>query len=83
MHFTFIIISVQVQSKVSFYFPVARNIVAFAQNGYDVVGIFFANIFYSKIIYAQRKSYRAPFVCPETWFYLALLVSFFVEPLFE
>ena len=45
--------------------------------------MFFSNIFYTKIIYAQRKTYWEPVVRPETGCNLDLLVSFFVHSFFE
>ena len=45
-----------------------------------MLGVFFADILYSKIIYYQSKADRAPLVDPKTWCDFALAVAVLLQP---
>ena len=55
----------------------------FVENLGEMVGVFFANIFYAKVVDAEGEGDGAPIALPETWSGRALMVVMFVELFFE
>ena len=53
-----------------------------AEDGHEVVDVLFANVLYSKIIYAKSEGNLVPSVSPKAWYKCVLVVSFCVESLF-
>jgi len=45
--------------------------------------VFFANMFHSKVIDDQCELDWVPFVAPESWYELALVIAPFVESFFQ
>ncbi len=42
-------------------------------------GVFFAHIFYAKVVYNEGEHDGTPFVTPKTWSAFALVVAFLVQ----
>ena len=82
VHLQLLVIPFKVHPKVEFSFPFALNLAAFDQDGHEVIGMLFANIFYTKVIHTQNNAHQEPLVHPEPECDLDLFVSLFVQPLF-
>ena len=54
-----------------------------AEDGHEVVNVLFANVLYSKIIYAKSEGNWAPCVSPKAWYKCVLVVAFCVESLLQ
>ena len=55
----------------------------FAENLGKMVGVFFANVFYAKVVDAEGEGNGVPIVSPEAQCGWALMVAMFVESFFE
>ena len=63
-----VIVPVQVDPTESFAIPINVDLLVMVAEALDeMVGMFFANVFYAKIIYNEAKTDRAPSVAPESW----------------
>ena len=54
-----------------------------AEDGREVVDVSFANVLYSKIIYANSEGNWASCVIPKAWYKCVLTVAFCIESLFQ
>ena len=55
----------------------------FVENLGKMVGVFFANILYAKVVDAEGEGDGAPIVLPEAWCGRALVVAMFVDLFFK
>ena len=83
MDFTLRIVPIKVDTKVEFVSPVTGDFVVRLEGGHEMVGVCFADVFYAEIVDTEGENNRAPLVCTETRGAFALVITLFVEALFE
>ena len=59
--------------------PFQCDFVVFFEGLFEVECVFFANMFHSKVVDDQCELDSVPFVAPESWYQLALVIATFVE----
>ncbi len=77
------IVSIQVHSNVASSGPNNGADILFVENLGEMVGVFFAGVFYSEVVDAEGEGDGAPIVSPEARCGRALMVAMFVESFFE
>ena len=77
------VVPIHVHPNVAHFGPIDGADIVFVENFGKMVGVFFANIFYAKVIDAEGEGDGAPIVLPEAWRGRALMVAMFVESFFE
>ena len=83
MKFTLRVFPIKVESKVAFAAPVTGYFVVSLEDGHVMVGVCFADLFYAKFFDTEGESNWAPLVCPDIRGAFALVITLFVEALFE
>ncbi len=68
------VVPVKGKSDVSCSFPIYVNFVFFLQDANEVVRILITHVFYSEVVDNECEADGSPFVLPETWRCLALIV---------
>ena len=63
--------------------PIDGADIVFIENLGKIVGMFFADIFYAKVVDTEGEGDGAPVVSPEAQCGRALMVAMFVESFFE
>ena len=63
----FVIIPFELDSAVQVARPVFDELILFADAFYEMVGMFFAHIFYAEIVDNKQESDWPPFVSPKSW----------------
>ena len=61
-----LITPVEVNAEVVISFPIMGDGVMLLEDGYEVLRMIFADIFYSKVVNAKREADWVSGVCPET-----------------
>ena len=59
------------------------DFVVFFEGLFEMECVFFADIFHSEVVDNQCDLDWAPFVAPESWYQLALVIASFVESFFQ
>ncbi len=76
-------VSIHVHSNVDCSGPNDGADKVFVENLGKMVGVFFADIFYAKVVDAEGEGDGAPIVSPEARCGRALMVAMFVDSFFE
>ena len=63
--------------------PIDGADIVLIENLSEMVGMFFADIFYAKVVDAEGEGDGVPIALPEARHGRALMVAMFVEPFFE
>ena len=77
------VVPIHVHSNVACSGPIDGADIVFVENLGEMVGVFFADIFYAKVVNAEGEGDGAPIMSPEAWCGRALMVAIFVESLFK
>ncbi len=77
------VVPIQVHSNVACSGPIDEADIVFVENLGEMVGVFFANVFYAEVVDAEGEGNGAPIVSPEARCGWALMVAMFVELFFE
>jgi hypothetical protein len=77
------IVPIHVHSNVACFGQINGADIVFAENLGKMVGVFFANVFYAKVVDAEGEGNGVPIVSPEAQCGWALMVAMFVESFFE
>ena len=78
------VVPIHVHPNVAHSGPINGADIVFVENLGKMVGVFFANIFYAKVVDAEGEGDGAPIVSPEARRgSRALMVAMFVESFFE
>ena len=64
MALSFVVVPLEMNTDVSFACPVCCDLVVFFEDSFEVIGVFFSNIFYSEIVDYQCELYWAGIVFP-------------------
>ena len=83
MTLSLVVVPFYVNSDVTFACPICCDLVMLFENLFEMVGVFFANIFDSEIVYYECELDRAGVVFPEAGDEFALVVAVFVESFLE
>ena len=67
MYLSFFVVLIHINSTVLFPVPVFCDDIEFFEYRYEMVGMFFSNVFYSEIVYDEAETDWAQLMCPETW----------------
>ena len=76
-----VIVPLESNPNVFCTFPVHCNVVVSLQRLFEVVGVFIANEFDSKVVDYQSESDWSPHVFPQSWRELARVVPCGIQPL--
>ncbi len=82
MHLSFVVVPVQCDPDVSCSSPIAGEFVMFLERVFEMLGVFLANVFHSKVVHDQCELYWPCVVLPKAGYQFALLVVF-VQTFFE
>ena len=77
------IVPIHVHSNVVCSGPIDGADIVFIENPGEMVGVFFADIFYAEVVNAEGEEDGAPIVLPEARCGRVLMVAMFVESIFE
>ena len=77
------VVPIHVHSNVACSGPIDGADIVFVENLGKMVGVFFADIFYAKVVNAEGEEDGAPIVLPEARCGRALMVAMFDELFFE
>jgi hypothetical protein len=77
------IVPIHVHSNVACSGPIDGADIVFVENLGKMVGMFFADIFYTEVVNAEGEGDGAPIASPEAPCGRALMVAMFVESFFE
>ncbi len=66
-----------------FAFPVLRHLIVLIEDAQEVVGVFASDIFDAKVVDDEDELDRAPYMLPEAWSCVSLVVSCLFEPFVE
>ena len=77
------IVPIHVHSNVACSRPIDGADIVFIENLGKMVGVFFAIIFYAKVVNTEGEGDGAPILSPEARCGWALMVAMFVELFFE
>ena len=83
VYLSFVVVPFHVNANVSFPCPICGDFVVFFECVFEVICMFFSNIFYSEVIDHECELYWSCLVTPESWDEFALMISVFVESFFE
>jgi hypothetical protein len=78
MNLLFCVVPIQCYPNVSCACQIARKFVAFLECIFEVFGMFFAKVFYAKVVNNQCELYLSFVMLPKARYQLALLVTVFV-----
>ncbi len=78
MHLSFFVVPVQCDPDVLCSCPIACEFVMFLECVFEMLGVFLANVFHSKVVHDQCELYWPCVVFPKTGYQFALLVAVFV-----
>ena len=70
-------------ANVSVARPIGLDLVMFLEDGYEVVDMFFTDVFYAEIVDNECERNGSCGVLPEAGYQFALEVTMFIELLFE
>jgi hypothetical protein len=68
------------ESAVTFSFHFKQAYKVFRHRLYQVLGVFFPNLFYPKVFNNERKGDGMPFMCPQPWRCFALVIAVLLQP---
>ena len=77
------VVPIHVHSNVACSGPIDGADIVFIENLGKMAGVFFANIFFAKVVYAEGEEDGVPIVLPEARCGRALMVAIFVESFSE
>ena len=77
------VVPIHVYPNVACSGPINGADIMFVENLGEMVGVFFADIFYAAVVDAEGEGDGAPVVSPEARCGRALMVAMFVESYFE
>jgi hypothetical protein len=78
-----LVIPIQCDDDVSSSVPFECDFVVFFEGLFEMECMFFAGIFHSEVVDYYCELDWAPFVTPESWDQLALVITYFVESSFQ
>ena len=77
------VVPIHVHSNEARSGPIDEADIVFVENFGKMVGVFFADIFYAKVVDTEGEGDGAPIMSPEARCGRALMVAMFVESFFE
>ena len=83
VHLSFGVVPFHMDTNVSLTCPICGDFVVFFEYCFEVVCVFFADIFYSKVIDYKCELYWSCFMTPWSSDEFALVIAVFVESFFE
>ena len=78
MDFAVVVVPFQIESKVSFFLPIAGDGIVLLEDFHAMVCMLLANIFHTKIFHTKGERYGTPIMFPKTRGEFALLIPLFV-----